>query len=100
MGTISPDLRCIYYLTMGQEMKLFRVRMSDLKSEYLTSLSDFHFAAGAGGYWTINIAPDGLPFVHPRTRQPGNLRADGEVAVSSSASGWFANGYDQFSPVR
>jgi Tol biopolymer transport system component len=61
MGTISPDLRYIYYLTMGSEMKLFRIRVSDLKSEYVTSLKDFRFAAGAGGYWTINISPDGSP---------------------------------------
>jgi DNA-binding winged helix-turn-helix (wHTH) protein/Tol biopolymer transport system component len=68
MGTISPDLQYIYYLTMGSEMKLFRIRVSDLASEYLTSLKDFRFAAGAGGYWTINIAPDGSPLL---TRELG-----------------------------
>jgi len=61
MGTISPDLQYIYYLTMGSEMKLFRVRISDRTSEYLTSLKDFRFAVGASSYWTITIAPDGSP---------------------------------------
>jgi len=70
MGTISPDLQYFYYLTMGTEMKLFRVRISDRRVEYLTSLRDFNFAAAGGGYWVINIAPDGSPLFTRELSKP------------------------------
>ena len=69
MYTTSRNLKYFYYLTPGPELKLFRIRMTDLQSEFVTSLKDLPFAAGAGGYWAITVTPDGSPVL---TRELGN----------------------------
>lgn len=57
----SPDFQYLYYATRGLDPRLVRVRMSDMKSEILTSLKDLQLPYGAAAYTQINIAPDGSP---------------------------------------
>jgi DNA-binding winged helix-turn-helix (wHTH) protein/Tol biopolymer transport system component len=57
----SPDFEYFYYTTRGQDPRIFRVRMSDLKSEVVASLKDVHLAPGSLGYTQISVTPDGSP---------------------------------------
>jgi dipeptidyl aminopeptidase/acylaminoacyl peptidase len=57
----SPDFEYFYYTTRGQDPRLFRIRMADLKSEVVASLKDVKVAPGSLGYTQISVAPDGSP---------------------------------------
>jgi Tol biopolymer transport system component len=57
----APDFDYFYYTTRGQEPRIFRVRMSDLKSEVVASLKDVHLAPGSLGYTQFSVLPDGSP---------------------------------------
>jgi DNA-binding winged helix-turn-helix (wHTH) protein/Tol biopolymer transport system component len=57
----SPDFSYFYYTTRGQDPRIFRVRMADMKTEVVASLKDVHLAPGSLGYTQMSVAQDGSP---------------------------------------
>lgn len=57
----SPDFKYFYYTTTGQDPRLFRVRMADMKSEVVVSLKNLDASLGGLGYRQLSVAPDESP---------------------------------------
>jgi len=57
----SPDFKYFYYTTRGQDPRVFRVRMADMKSEVVASLKNLDASLGGVGYTQLSVAPDGSP---------------------------------------
>jgi Tol biopolymer transport system component len=57
----SPDFQYFYYTTRGQNPRIIRVRMADLKSEVVASPKNVHLAPGILEYTQLSVAPDGSP---------------------------------------
>ncbi len=64
----SPDYKYFYYTAGSEDPTIYRIRMSDLKTEVVGSLKDFPFARSAWGGTQISVAPDNSPIF---TRQLG-----------------------------
>jgi hypothetical protein len=56
----SPDYKYLYFTTAGADPKVERIRLSDQRSETITSLKDFHRVMNYA-YTSVNVAPDGSP---------------------------------------
>jgi DNA-binding winged helix-turn-helix (wHTH) protein len=57
----SPDFKYFYYTTRGQDPRVFRVRMADMKPEVVASLKNLDASLGGVGYTQLSVAPDGSP---------------------------------------
>ena len=55
----SPDFKYFYYTTRGQDPRIIRVRMADMKSEVVSSLKNLDASLG-GRYTQLSVAPDGV----------------------------------------
>ena len=64
----SPDFKYFYYTAGTDEAKIYRIRMSDMKTEVVGSLKGLSLARGPDHNSQISVAPDGSPLF---TRQVG-----------------------------
>jgi Tol biopolymer transport system component/DNA-binding winged helix-turn-helix (wHTH) protein len=61
--THSPDFQYLYYSTRGQNPRIMRIHMDDMKSEVVASLKDVHLGAGILDAYQMSVAPDGSPIL-------------------------------------
>ena len=57
----SPDYKYVYYTTGGPDPMVFRIRLSDRKTEAITSLKSLRLAVGPGLNTQFGVAADGSP---------------------------------------
>jgi len=64
----SPDFQYFYYTAGADDAKIYRIRMTDMKTEVVGSLKGLSLARGPDSNSQISVAPDGSPLF---TRQIG-----------------------------